>query len=202
VKQFNLGLISYGNDNGERLPLVTSSTAWEPWDIPVTMVKRLNTYGLSRDVLYDPGFPEYNNDTNWNDLNPGGVSYGARDIGYINTFAGTLWLAPANQNATIRPEAMVVLGKLTVPDPSRRMLAGGRVLSGYAQYNTAMGVRATYDYTQFPDDAGGFIRCAHLNSRKMPVGDNLGMLDGSALWRKFEAMVPRTVYASSGTLWW
>src|SRR6185295_4870201 len=101
------------------------------------------------------------------------VSYGTRDIGYISTFAGNLWITPANQNATIRPEAIVVLGTgLTVPDPSRRILCGGRVLSGYGQYNTAMGVRATYDYTQFPDDSGNFIRCAHLNSSKMPVGDN------------------------------
>src|SRR5690349_7261977 len=138
VKQYNLGLVSYGHDSNERLPQMTVSTGWEPWDIPVTMVKQLASYGLTRDVLYDPGFPEYNNDTNWNDVNYG-VIYGSRDIGYVNTFPGSTWLTPANQNVTIRPEAMLVLGSgYVVPDPSRRVLCGGRVLSGYGQFNTAI----------------------------------------------------------------
>ena len=35
-------------------------------------------------------------------------------------------------------------------------------------------------------------RNAHVDSKNYPLGDNVAMLDGSARWRKFKDMIPRT----------
>src|SRR5437868_7055772 len=43
LKQFNLAMISYAQDNRERLPQVTS--VHEPWDIPWDLPELLKTSG-------------------------------------------------------------------------------------------------------------------------------------------------------------
>jgi len=52
-----------------------------------------------------------------------------------------------------------------------------------------------------PGKIGLYVRSSHL-SGKIPTGDNMGMLDGSAKWRKFAVMMPRTVPEGIITFWW
>jgi hypothetical protein len=74
------------------------------------------------------------------------------------------------------------------------------VISRQGQNSTNAAARAGYSYTQIPDDIG-LLRCPHL-SGTMPSGDNVGMLDDSARWRKFNDMVPRSGPNGFATVWW
>ncbi len=174
VRQFTMGIIMYGHDCKDKFPVAVGDD--EPYDLPYFLTPFLSANGVTRDVMYDPGYPEFNNNNNWND-----VPNTTRDIGYVLTFASpTSWLAVSNQNATMR-----------VPDPSRHVLLAGLVLSGIGQNQTDRASRASYNYTQVPVDAmPSLLRCPHLN-RKIPAGDNEGLLDGSAGWRNFNVMLPR-----------
>jgi prepilin-type N-terminal cleavage/methylation domain-containing protein len=174
VKQFTLGLLIYAHENQDNFPIAVGDN--EPYDLPADLTPLLLQSGVTRDVMYDPGFPEFNNDNNWND-NTNVV----RDIGYALTFAGpNSWLSDTNQNPTAN-----------VASPSTRVILAGLLLSDIGQNQTDSASRASYNYTKVGVDAmPNTIRCAHLNGA-MPAGDNEGMLDGSTIWRKFADMIPR-----------
>ena len=89
---------------------------------------------------------------------------------------------------------------LPAPLPSRRVLAAGMVISGQNQTLTNMEFRQQYTYSGLLIEAGCPVRCAHLPGR-MPSGDNVAMLDGSAKWRKFSDMLPRSIPFTWG-IWW
>src|SRR5262249_16196328 len=101
------------------------------------------------------------------------------------------------------------------PPSSDRVLIAGVVVSEQGQDKTNATDRLTYNYIDVPlvgaivDDGDDppfdpkawpyRIRTSHRRGR-MPAGENLGMLDGSARWRKFGPMIPRTI--TSATFWW
>ncbi|HTA31340.1 MAG TPA: type II secretion system protein [Candidatus Cybelea sp.] len=174
VKQFSLGIIIYAEDNHDQFPIAVGDN--EPYDLPSFLTPLLLQSGVTRDVMYDPGYPEFNNDYNWYD-----VTNLVSDIGYTLTFSGpSSWLSISNQNTT-----------LLVPDPSTHVLLAGLVLSDVGQNQTDSASRASYNYTQVPVDAyPTTMRCAHpING--MPVGDNEAMMDGSGRWQIFANMFPR-----------
>jgi prepilin-type N-terminal cleavage/methylation domain-containing protein len=194
IKQLDLGMLNYGQDYRDRLPQMPG--AGEPWDMPDNMVAPLRSYGVVRELLYDPGFPQFNNESNWNDN--GGLTH---DIGYLLTLSGYNLILPENQNPTIVPQPRTILNILIpAPDPSRRVLVAGMVLSDGGQNSTNYDVLLTYRYSGFPDDSGILIRTPHVKGR-LPSGDNQGMLDGSAKWQTFRYMLPRGNPASWG-IWW
>jgi prepilin-type N-terminal cleavage/methylation domain-containing protein len=174
VKQFSLGLIMYANENQDLLPVAVGDN--EPYDLPAFLTPLLLQSGITRDVMYDPGYPEFNNDNNWND-----ATNLVRDIGYVLTFAGpSSWLSDTNQNPT-----------MIVPSPSTRVLLAGLVLSDIGQNQTDPASRASYNYTQISVDAfPSMLRCPHLKN-SLPAGDNQAMMDGSGTWRNFADMIPR-----------
>jgi prepilin-type N-terminal cleavage/methylation domain-containing protein len=174
IKQFSLGLMIYAQENQDMFPVAVGDN--EPYDLPANLTALLLQSGVTRDVMYDPGYPQFNNDHNWND-----VTNQVRDIGYALTLPGPLsWLSLTNQNPTMK-----------VPDPSSRVLLAGLVLSDVNQDQTDPKSRASYNYTKVPVDAmPSLVRCPHLIN-KMPSGDNQAMMDGSASWRYFRDMVPR-----------
>ncbi len=197
LKQFNLGLILYGNENTDRLPVMTGGL-WA-WDLPYSVSAVLMRQGVTRAVSYDPGFPEMNQDGLWN--------YGGRDgdpyrvIGYAMTFPGTASVTETNWNRTISAQP-IPFGGITLPppSPSERVLIAGAVISERGENDPAE--RATYQYSGI---VGGFAplphRCAHL-VRGIPAGDNVAMLDGSVRWRLFSDMLPRTENPFCPTFWW
>ena len=197
LRQCNLALIMYGNDHGDKLPQMNAGF-WA-WDLPYSISDSLLEHGVTRDILYDPGFPEMNQDGLWNFGGIPGNNY--RVIGYAMTFPGTASVSETNWNRTITPSA-IQFGDTTLPapDPSNRALFAGAVISAPGQNDPTQ--RGSYQYTGI---VGGFAplphRCAHL-FKGMPVGDNVAMLDGSAHWRKFADMIPRTDNTGVPTFWW
>jgi len=197
LRQCNLALILYGNDNGDKLPDMNAGL-WA-WDLPYSICDSLLQHGVTRDILYDPGFPEMNQEGLWNFGGMPGNPY--RVIGYAMTFPGTASVSETNWNRSITPQP-IQFGdtNLPAPDPSNRALFVGAVISAPGQNDPSE--RASYQYTGI---IGGFAplphRSAHL-AKGIPVGDNVAMLDGSARWRKFEEMIPRTDNPGTPTFWW
>jgi prepilin-type N-terminal cleavage/methylation domain-containing protein len=205
LRQFNIGLIMYGHDNHDRLPYM-SGGHWA-WDLPYSVTDPLLQAGITRDVMYDPGFPEMNQDGLWNfapgAVNPDGTPGPYRVIGYAMTFPGTASVTQTNQNITINPTPIPVTNSDIVypaPDPTERVIVAGSVISAPSENDPA--ARNTYQYTGI---IGGFEplphRCAHLTGR-MPAGDNVAMMDGSARWRTFSVMMPRTDDPGTPVFWW
>lgn len=197
LRQFDLGLIMYGNEEHDKMPTMTGGL-WA-WDLPVSIANALNDHGVTRSILYDPGFPEMNQDGLWNYLGRDGSPY--RVIGYAMTFPGTASVSESNWNRTISAQPISV-GDTTLPapSPSERVLVSGSVISDRGQNNPAG--RDSYSYSGI---VGGFAplphRCAHLVKGK-PAGDNVATLDGSVRWRKFSEMLPRTEDPMCPTFWW
>jgi len=198
LRQFNLGLILYGNENHDHLPVMQAGL-WA-WDLPYSVADVLLQQGITRNILYDPGFPEMNQDGLWSFGGlPGGSPY--RVIGYAMTFPGTASVTETNWNRAITPQPIPFGNlRLPAPNPSERPMVAGAVISQPGQNDPAE--RATYQYTGI---IGGFKplphRCAH-QVKGRPAGDNVAMLDGSARWRRFADMVPRTNDPLSATFWW
>ena len=197
LRQFNLGLIMYGNDEHDRMPVMTGGL-WA-WDLPVSVANALNDHGVTRSIMYDPGFAEMNQDGLWNYGGLAGSLY--RVIGYAMTFPGTASVTESNWNRSISSQPISVGGtNLPAPSPSDRVLVAGAVISDRGEDDPSD--RDTYTYTGI---VGGFAplphRCAHLVKNK-PAGDNVAMLDGSVRWRKFPEMLPRTEEPICPTFWW
>jgi prepilin-type N-terminal cleavage/methylation domain-containing protein len=179
VKQITLAMVMYANENRDLFPVAVGDT--EPYDLPASITQSMESYGVTRNVMYDPGFPEMNNDNNWNDVPNVNI-----DIGYVITFPSpTSWLAQTNQNSTI----VVSPGD----SPSFHVLLAGMVLSDIGQNKTDAASRASYNYTKVAVDAfPATARAPHMNYQtKMPAGDNQGMMDGSVHWKNFVNMLPR-----------
>ena len=64
VKQCALGMVSYSLDNGDKPPDCGGGN-W-CWDVPKTCEAVLTNNGMTRDVQYDPGFPQQNVSNMWN----------------------------------------------------------------------------------------------------------------------------------------
>ena len=189
IKQFDLAILSYGQDNRDRLP--PGNADFEPWDVPMFMCDvMMRYYGLTRDVMYDPGFPQANVDAAWNDR------VDRRDTGYALTLPDSPWVSRLLQNPKVIPEPITIATGasylLPPPNASERVLVAGLVLSARAQYNTDEVSRASYNYTRLTfDNKIPLTRSPHLIGTR-PRGDNLGMLDGSGRFRNFRDMLPRS----------
>ena len=188
VKQFGLAIQMYANDSKDKLPQMTSG-AWA-WDIPWNVANLMLSGGTQRNVMYDPAFPEQNNDTLWN------YAYNDfRVIGYAMTFPGTASVMPTNQNPTMISQPITSGGvNYAAPSPSERPLLACATLSD----NNNVANRSANNYTTVYGGWAKPHRAPHLDG-KLPSGGNVGMLDGSARWVKFPAMIPRT---SNGPYFW
>lgn len=198
LRQVNMGLILYADDFHQRLPDLTGGGHWA-WDLPTSVADVLKGHGVTRDILYDPGFPQMNQDGLWN--YGGDTERPYRVVGYALTFPGTASVSETNWNRSIIPQS-IPFGDTTLPppNPSDRVLVAGAVISERGENDP--NERNTYQYTGI---VGGFTplphRCAHLVKGK-PAGDNVAMLDGSAHWKPFAQMLPRTEDGASPTFWW
>ena len=181
-------MITYGHDNHDRMPEM-SGGLWA-WDLPYSIAEVLLNAGITRSIMYDPGFPEMNCDGLWN-FAPGALPSPYRVIGFAMTFPGTASVSETNQNPTLT---------FAAANASDRVLVAGAVISERGQNDPSL--RSTYKYIGV---IGGYTplphRCSHLVKGR-PAGDNVGMVDGSARWRRFEEMLPRTDDPTVPTFWW
>jgi prepilin-type N-terminal cleavage/methylation domain-containing protein len=200
IKQFDLGILMYGGENQDKLP--QASGGYWAWDIPFSVCDTMMRAGYLRDVMYDPGFPEQNNDELWNWVVTHPTTPPYRVTGYAMTFPGTASVANQFCNPTIYPQPFT-LGPILMPAPiaSQRVLVAGSVISLPGQSSTS--ARASYQYINIFGGWSKPHRTSHLDKTgSYPRGDNVGMLDGSAFWRNFRDMSPRTSTTSTPTFWW
>jgi len=189
VKQFALAIHIYATDFKDKLPQMNAG--WWAWDIPTVVSDLMIRSGTTRNIMYDPGFPEQNNNIlwNWGDCHV---------IGYAMTFPGTAEVMVTNQNKSIISQGFTYLG-VTYPPPipsERPLLACATLSAGVPNLVN----RAANQYTGIYGGWGPH-RAPHLNG-KVPAGGNVGMLDGSARWVRFPAMIPRTAAGYDPVFWW
>ncbi len=211
IHQLDLAIMMYADDNHGNLPVVTGG--YWLWDIPAALTyQMIHSGGMERGDLYDPGFPQQNNNSLWNwgtgTSNPNTIS-GFRTIGYAMTFLGMDGLGtslvgaspakwwPTNINTKLLPQP-IPYGPFIMPAPhiSERPLVACATIS--AQNQATPSKRDSYQYHGIvggfgPQTPGqGFHRSPHLQSNGLPAGGNVGFLDGHVEWRKFDLMFPRT----------
>jgi prepilin-type N-terminal cleavage/methylation domain-containing protein/prepilin-type processing-associated H-X9-DG protein len=193
LKQVCLATMIYAGDYRDRLPQMTAGN-WA-WDLPWNVADLMTRSGSQRGIMYDPGFPDQNNDELWSFV----PNY-FRVIGYAMTFPGTASVSSTNTNPSIIPRAFVFGGtNYPPPSPSLRVLSACATISRPGEGNVLN--RERNHYTGI---GGGWAkphRTSHLNGL-LPSGGNLGMLDGHVEWRKFNVMIPRTESGGSPYFWW
>jgi prepilin-type N-terminal cleavage/methylation domain-containing protein len=168
VKQLNLAFHVYGTDYGDQMPTMSAGN-WA-WDIPNPVCDVMIKSGATRDIFYDPAFPEDNIDGNWN-FSPGVY----RSTGYAYTFPGTKKIDAQYQN----PSLTAATPGTSVSD--RVLLACGTISTG---------PNRTDNFASVAGGAQGTQRTAHLQTT-IPSGGNEGMVDGSVRWVAWRLMILR-----------
>jgi prepilin-type N-terminal cleavage/methylation domain-containing protein/prepilin-type processing-associated H-X9-DG protein len=201
LKQFTLAFEIYGTEHSSRLP--GQFGGYWAWDLPVASADLLGRYGAQRQQMYCPANPAQDIDALWNYA-------GIRVIGYALTLQGAS-VSVDEQNSTLSAHTQVIVdkpgGKVFNVIPSQRVLVADATLSLSGQNKTNL----TASYQWFNIGGGYSVpgwpghRTSHL-SGTLPVGGNLGMLDGHVEWRVFQKMSPRTAQSFQGvaipTFWW
>jgi prepilin-type N-terminal cleavage/methylation domain-containing protein len=210
IKQINLATLIYCSDNRDRMPDSLPGQYW-PWDLPdVPVFQLMQTAGLTRDLLYDPGFPDQNNNNAW--FYGGGVHV----TGYAYAWWNTPSLQKTNQNFSSVPTQVIDTsrpgnsGNFGIPPSTDRVLTTCCTLSKNGQNDPTM--KASYQWINITGGltvpGGGLFqhRSAHMGQGGLPIGSNQGMLDGHVEWRKFQYFMPRTVDSVNGVpipvFWW
>jgi prepilin-type N-terminal cleavage/methylation domain-containing protein len=244
-KQFDLVMLSYGQDNRDRLP--SGINFMPPLYMPDNLAIFFNRYyGLTRSILYDPGIPQpgtgpvipgytgrnvlinediYDDpDYSWSG------SARVRPIGYapILAVSPNAYLDSSYGNTTIIPQPTFTnVGPLgfagPTPNASQRVLVAGFLWGTIPGGDTNL----TYFSVYFVGAGNVYIgpklywRPAHVDRRRispaiasspdpgvrtvcglMPSGENEAYLDGSARWRKYDAMSFRGTPGSNGGYFW
>jgi prepilin-type N-terminal cleavage/methylation domain-containing protein len=171
IKQINLAMHVYATDSQDLLPDM-GGLYW-PWDIPLAAGALMINAGAVRDVFYDPACPEDNIDGNWN---YGNGTY--HSTGYAYTFPNVAGIDSQWQNSTLAAS----------PDvrPSERVMLACATLS----HNTTATDFSPNNFDGFTQNAYVVQRTSHIRN-DTPLGGNIGMLDGSAHWVRFQDMTCR-----------
>jgi prepilin-type N-terminal cleavage/methylation domain-containing protein len=216
IRQIEVATFIYAGDNGDKCPdFLTpgqSGQQYWPWDISDRpLMQSMLSSGCTRDVFYDPGFTDQDNDGAW------GYAGGSLHVtGYAYAWWQTPSITPTNQNRSIIPTPIVDTSKpgsptYPAPSPSDRPLTTCITMSKSGQNNPASvggyqwsGITGGLNWP--PPNYPPFLhRTSHL-SKNFPVGGDIGMLDGHVEWRKFQFMFPRTNPSANGVaipvFWW
>jgi len=210
IKQIELSTIIYAGENDNKLPDMGQQGYW-PWDVPQNPVMQsMLRSGCTRNVFYDPGYPDQNNDPAWN------YAGGAYHVtGYAYAWANSSSLTPTNQNLALDTVAMkdtTRVGQPTLPRPSvsDRPLTTCVTISQNGENKAGIDNMTGYHWASI---TGGLVvngqtfqhRTSHLNDN-FPAGGNIGMLDGHVEWRDGREIQPRTASTANGvaipTFWW
>ncbi|HXC99795.1 MAG TPA: type II secretion system protein [Verrucomicrobiae bacterium] len=209
IKQIEVAEYIYAEDNNDKLPdmkPIGGAPQYWPWDIPDDPTMRtMLINGCTRDVFYDPGFPQQNIDAAWN--------YDPHVTGYCYAWQNTPSLEITNQNRLIVPTSITDTTKPGSPTYGAPV-SGNRPLTACATMCSSVlnPTQAQANTYQWIGITGGLLggtfkhQTSHLNGR-MPAGGNIGMLDGHVEWRFFQNMSPRTVFndgaaAPLPVFWW
>jgi prepilin-type N-terminal cleavage/methylation domain-containing protein/prepilin-type processing-associated H-X9-DG protein len=208
-RQVILALNMYAESSRDKLPDNMDKGFWA-WDMRQGVGDKMEENGTKYKIWYCPALTPPFDDQDFVDLwnyaiNPNVVNppqdEGYRVLGYAQTFPNTRDLLPVNWNTNLTQTTTIQVsyGIYRTETLSDRVLFADVVMSAPMQNNPAQ--KNTYNYTSIQ---GGFIkphRTAHLNGN-LPLGGNMGYLDGHVAWRKWSyPMTPRTS-GSSPVFWW
>jgi prepilin-type N-terminal cleavage/methylation domain-containing protein len=201
TKQVTLAVHLYGVDNQDKLPVWQNLGNWA-WDFPWGVGSALEGNGIKYKSWYCPGTaPRFTDQDNYN-LYYVFATNQFHVLGYAMTFAGEASLDPTNYNRTLVPQAPTTATGATVgpaPSSATRVLTAEATISAPGQ--NMMAAAARYNWT---DIVGGYTKhhlTPHMNG-SVPLGGNLGMLDGHSEWRKFPYMFPRDQAGSGSPVFW
>jgi prepilin-type N-terminal cleavage/methylation domain-containing protein/prepilin-type processing-associated H-X9-DG protein len=204
-KQQVLALTIYAGDNKDFLP-DGSGGSW-CWDMDGALANQLIANGTQPLTWYDPGTEPLFGPVDWfgtvpygnNSMGPSlwcftipypdpGIAPGAgyRVNGYAQTFFGT-----PSYGGTLATNTNQKLSNPTAGNLSLKVLTACSTLEPTGNSDT-YAIFKTYTWNMTD---GGYYKghiSAHLESGTVPVGANLGMLDGHVEWRAFQQMICRT----------
>jgi prepilin-type N-terminal cleavage/methylation domain-containing protein/prepilin-type processing-associated H-X9-DG protein len=210
IKQLCVSFLAYAYECNDKFPRGT--VGFWIWDIPRTTADSMLTANLTfQKSCYCPGTSSRLNDQDNLDLWNYGAGGGFRVIGYALTLDGTPALIRTNANPSINPPPVQFgPGPPIGPGPNtERALVADATISMTNQRDELKRYDPTYNYTSIM----GSFRKPHLTAHlkgSVPLGGNIGMLDGHVEWRKFERMRVRGYGGAGGaqdngscpTFWW
>ena len=218
VKQIVLSTMIYANDNNNYVPDMSAGGYW-PWDVPnQPVMQSMFRSGCTRNVFYDPGYPDQNNDGAWfYGTYPADTPPGYYVTGYAYAWNHTANLTLTNQNISLQPTSMSPMDinnalrpgpKMPLPSPSDRPLTACVSLTPDGQNTPGWNNMSGYTWTgvtgglRWPPPGFPLFqhKTAHVNGM-LPSGGNIGMLDGHVEWRDAHDFEPRTT-PGIPVFWW
>jgi prepilin-type processing-associated H-X9-DG protein len=199
LEQYDLALQIYGNENQDNLPNSPGGN-WV-WDASPSLVAALTNAGVKWNNLYCPGTsPRF---TEQDDLNLFNFEPGVmRVLGYASTLPCASFESgdfSTNVNTTLSMDRAADSYGWFFPiiPASRPLVADATLTDSGASFTYA--IMLAYNWSSID---GGYVYnghrkphlSAHLNSL-IPLGGNIGMLDGHVEWRNFKDMLPRDGYS-------
>jgi len=188
-----IALCIYAGDSKDNFP--NNAGGYWAWDMPVSASQVLTNNGAPQKAWYDPGTqPKFTDEDNlalWN------YTSGYRVVGYALTLPGTgsyadqgAWLFSTNLNAKLSSGMVTGQNGLSyaIRTATRALVACANMTqSGDATNPTLEAAQNWIDID------GGYPKhhlSAHMNGA-VPLGGNVGMLDGHVGWISFTVMLPR-----------
>ncbi len=216
VRQHVLAMVMYADQANNRLPLPEHGGGWF-WDVDTSTVNFMLSNGMTQEMFYCPSNDnqQKNMDEYWsfNTNSWDGKRFTSTDNSFIVAgYAYVLDLANG-QRPPMKRERFDRLDTPALPvepqwlrttvtkQPAFRELALDVVLSAREE------ISPSYPNGNFAFVAGGMLgdhqvydRTSHLKTDALPLGGNIGFLDGHVTWRPFNEMVVR--YGSDRLFWW
>jgi len=217
LRQYGMAQKIYGNDNEDNLPntfnppTTISPSRWL-WDVPTHTADLLTDSGTQRHVMYDPDYPDQDNDTLWNlqgspGLHVTGYLVTFPDIGNYKSVACILGITNMNFSFNQRSIRTDTFGGTDgAPAPSERVLIADAIVSAKSSYTDLAGDNF-YAVLGDPGPPQQIHRSPHMNGI-IPAGGNLTFLDNHVEWKKFDPNAPGTTAIRSNIgggkqfFWW
>jgi prepilin-type N-terminal cleavage/methylation domain-containing protein len=209
--QLGIAIFMYASDYRDRFPKLVGPGVYWPWDLPDSAANALTENGGKRHILYDPGFPQQDNDTLWRwgtdslGETTTRTGMGSRVTGYAFAFdsltsssaaSGANRVFATNITESFNPKPWKIGGVEVSPPSSERVIVADAVLSNGENQKD----RGRNTYTKIDGGWRGH-QTSHLTNGKMPAGGNLLYLDMHVAWKKFDRMVVRTT-SNPPAFWW
>ena len=194
LRQDHMALQIYGNENRNYLP-INGGGNWA-WDTSFSVVSFVTNTGVKWNNLYCPGtlpgITEQGNFTRFTNYEHLGYS----SLGYVAALPETAGFSDpfaTNLNSFLNVQRVDIDRVYYPVKPASRVLVADATLNASGNSDN-YAVMVTYNWV---DVEGG--PSAHLNGN-IPLGGNVGMLDGHVEWRNFKDMQART--GSAAYFYW
>jgi prepilin-type N-terminal cleavage/methylation domain-containing protein/prepilin-type processing-associated H-X9-DG protein len=192
IRQHLFALTMYANDNDTKLPLPDNAGYWLQ-DVAVNTVNFMLNTGVTREMFYCPSNSNHQkyNDLFWlfNNESWNGRRF-TREDGFI--VSGYCFILDVDRgtrpaiNPYERDDSKKIWLKTVQENfPSMRELVVDSIMGV-----TRAGAKYGYNFAEVPggiySESRVYDRTSHLKGDTLPIGGNVGFLDGHTEWRKFD----------------